>query len=422
MIPSGYKQTEIGVIPEDWGVIPFSKCFDTINNNTLSRAELNYDGGNIRNIHYGDVLINFPSIVDCQKETIPYVNKDAADSAGNSFLQDGDVVIADTAEDNTVGKAVEIFNIGDSKVVAGLHTMPCRPKNKFAEKYLGYYINARVFHDQIIPFITGTKVSSISKKAIDDTTVLVPPLAEQKRIAETLSDVDELIASLEKLIEKKKALKQGVMQELLTGKRRLPGFTGEWVEISFESIYSYAKEGGTPSTSNELYYKNGGIPFIKIEDLAMKYIDTGTTYITNEGIEHSSAWIIPANSVILSNGATIGEVSINRIPVATKQGILGIIPDVSIDIEFLYYLFSTTRFRDDVKRITTHGTMDCAYLKDLNTIRLFIPSDKNEQIKISSILSDFDNEIVVKERELQKYRRLKFGMMSELLTGRIRLV
>ena len=95
---------------------------------------------------------------------------------------------------------------------------------------------------------------------------------------------------------------------------------------------------------------------------------------------------------------------------------------MSIDIEFLYYLFSTTRFRDDVKRITTHGTMDCAYLKDLNTIRLFIPSDKNEQIKISSILSDIDNEIVAKERELQKYRRLKSGMMSELLTGRIRLV
>ena len=74
MIPAGYKQTEIGVIPEDWGVIPFSKCFDTIKNNTLSRAELNYDSGNIRNIHYGDVLIKFPSIVDCQKETIPYVN------------------------------------------------------------------------------------------------------------------------------------------------------------------------------------------------------------------------------------------------------------------------------------------------------------------------------------------------------------
>ena len=174
----GYKQTEIGIIPEDWEIMPFSKCFDIIKNNTLSRAELNYDSGKIRNIHYGDVLINYPSIVNCQKETIPYVNEDAADNVDNSFLQDGDVVIADTAEDNTVGKAIELFNIGESKVVAGLHTMPCRPKNKFAGKYLGYYINSRIFHEQIIPFVTGTKVSAISKKAIDNTVILIPPIPE----------------------------------------------------------------------------------------------------------------------------------------------------------------------------------------------------------------------------------------------------
>ena len=419
MIPSGYKQTEIGVIPEDWSDIPFSKCFDTINNNTLSRAELNYDGGNIRNIHYGDVLINFPSIVDCQKEMIPYVNKDAADSAGNSFLQDGDVVIADTAEDNTVGKAVEIFNIGDSKVVAGLHTMPCRPKNKFAEKYLGYYINARVFHDQIIPFITGTKVSSISKKAIDDTTILVPPLAEQKRIADALSDVDELIASLEKLIEKKKALKQGVMQELLTGKRRLPGFTGEWKKKELSDIATLFA-GGTPNTEVAAYY-DGDIPWISIADISEtgKYIDTTSVFISEAGLANSSAKWYPTNTILFAMYASIGKCCITTRPMTSSQAILGIYELKNCLVDFLYYqlLFRQEEFL----QLKQTGTQSNLSKTIVDTIKIQLPTIE-EQTGIATVLSDIDNEIVAKERELQKYRRLKSGMMSELLTGRIRLV
>ena len=416
MIPSGYKQTEIGVIPEDWNAIPIGEFLDF--KNGLNKGK-EYFG-------YGTPIVNYTDTY--KKRALKRKDIEGRVSLSKEEIRrfearQYDVFFTRTSETpDEVGLSSVLLDEIDDCVFSGF-ILRGRPKNNLLDPlYCKYCFSTKEVRTSIITGCTYTTRALTNGKQLSGINILVPPLAEQMRIAEALSDVDELIASLEKLIEKKKALKQGVMQELLTGKRRLPGFTGKWVEISFESIYSYAKEGGTPSTSNELYYKNGGIPFIKIEDLAMKYIDTGTTYITNEGIEHSSAWIIPANSVILSNGATIGEVSINRIPVATKQGILGIIPDVSIDIEFLYYLFSTTRFRDDVKRITTHGTMDCAYLKDLNTIRLFIPSDKNEQIKISSILSDIDNEIVVKERELQKYRRLKSGMMSELLTGRIRLV
>ena len=398
----GYKQTEIGVIPEDWGVIPFSKCFDTINNNTLSRAELNYDGGKIRNIHYGDVLINFPSIVDCQKETIPYVNEDAADGVGNSFLQDGDVVIADTAEDNTVGKAVEIFNIGDSKVVAGLHTMPCRPKNKFADKYLGYYINARVFHDQIIPFITGTKVSSISKKAIDDTTVLVPPFAEQKRIAEALSDVDELIASLEKLIEKKKALKQGVMQELLTGKRRLPGFTGEWETKRIKDI-GIQIEKGQILTQQEATI--GSIPVVAGGRQPAYYCDT----FNRSGV----------NITISASGASAGFVNLYDGHIfASDCSTIGESP--SYNIIFVYN--ALLNIQQKIYSVQTGGAQPHVHPSELYNLELYYTFDVQEQTEIASILSDIENEIVAKERELQKYRKLKSGMMSELLTGRIRLM
>ena len=161
MVKEGYKQTEAGLIPEDWDTITFTDCFDVLPSNTLSRAELNYNGGKVKNIHYGDVLIKFPSVLDCSKEMLPYVNPECVSKCSTMVLQDGDVIIADTAEDNTVGKATEVIGIGEQRIVSGLHTIPCRPKQKdrFADKWLGYFINHSVYHDQILPFITGIKVS-----------------------------------------------------------------------------------------------------------------------------------------------------------------------------------------------------------------------------------------------------------------------
>lgn len=413
MIPSGYKQTEIGVIPEDWEL-------KTIKEITIGK--LTY-GINAPAVPYAPPLPNYIRITDISDNGY-FIKANRASVESNNIhqyiLEKGDILFARTGA--STGKTY-LYRIEDGVLVYAGFLIKASINHEISDsKYVFYALHTQRYWDWVAitsmrsgqPGINGNEYSSFQ--------IPYPQLTEQQKIAEVLSDVDGLIASLEKLIEKKKALKQGVMQELLTGKRRLPGFSGEWIETSFESIYSFAKEGGTPSTSNELYYKNGNIPFVKIEDLSAKYISTCTTFITNEGVDNSSAWIVPTNSVILSNGATIGEVSINRIPVATKQGILGIIPSTGVDFEFLYYLFSMASFRDDVKRITTHGTMDCAYLKDLNTIRLFIPSDKNEQIAISSILSEIDNELERKKRVLEKYRQLKSGMMSKLLTGRIRLM
>ena len=233
MVKTGYKQTEIGILPDAWDTITFENCFTILPNNTLSRAELNYNSGEVQNIHYGDILVKFPAVLDCSAEGLPYINAENTTKDSEGFLRDGDLIVADTAEDVIVGKSTEVIGIGERKIVSGLHTIPCRPKDAemFAPGWLGYFINHSTYHDQLVPYITGIKVSSISKSAISGTVIAVPKKEEQTEITAALSDIDALIANLEKLIAKKKDIKQGAMQELLTGKRRLPGFEGEWVGI-----------------------------------------------------------------------------------------------------------------------------------------------------------------------------------------------
>lgn len=217
---NGYKMTELGLIPNDWEVKTFGELFDILPNNTLSRAELNEDSGSFKNVHYGDVLVKFPEWIDCSKNTLPFINSGA--KFNHTALQDGDVIIADTAEDETVGKSTEIYNVGKMKIVSGLHTILIRPKKKFASKWLGYFINSACWHDQILPFITGTKVSAISKAAVAETKFFYPAkIEEQTAIANVLSDMDTEISALETKLAKCRTLKTGMMQQLLTGKVRL---------------------------------------------------------------------------------------------------------------------------------------------------------------------------------------------------------
>ena len=387
MVNNGYKKTEIGLIPEDWELCSIEHNFDFYQNNTYSRDCMNDVSGTVCNIHYGDVLIKYGAILECDKEDIPFINPEISVNTINRTIQSGDIIMSDTAEDDTVGKAVEVVNVGNKTIVAGLHTFFIRPHaNLFAQRYLGYFINSPVYHDQLLPHIVGTKVSSISKKSLAETFVLRPPIPEQEAIAEALSDIDNLIANLEKLIAKKKAIKKGAMQDLFTGKKRLPGFEGEWVQKSFYELYEYASEGGTPSTRVPEYYSDGSIPFVKIEHLSKKYIYSVNSYISEQGLAHSSAWIIPVNSIIFSNGATIGEVSINKIPVCTKQGILGIVPAHGVSFEFLYYYLSTDLFSRKVREVTTQGTMSVVYLKDLKNISVFFPPHRMNKMLLPQFL------------------------------------
>ena len=194
--------------------------FDFLRTNTLARACLG-DNGRIADVHYGDVLVRYGTILDFSTETPPFIDGSYENRSIGDFLQDGDLVVADTAEDETVGKAVEIQNLGNRQAVAGLHTVACRPKHPFAPRWLGHFANSPAFHNQLLPLISGTKVSSISKENLKTVFVLRPLLAEQAAIAEVLSDMDAELAALSREKAKAEQIKQGMMQELLTGRVRL---------------------------------------------------------------------------------------------------------------------------------------------------------------------------------------------------------
>lgn len=288
-------------------------------------------------------------------------------------------------------------------------------------QYLAYFFRGKEGRQIMTMLAQGATRYNLSKENFMRTSIELPPKPEQERIAAALTSIDSLIENLERTIQKKKHIREGAMEELLSGKRRLPGFSGEWVEKKFEELYKFAKEGGTPSTSNPEFYNNASIPFAKIEDLNNHYLTKTENFINQNGIDHSSAWLVPTGSLLLSNGATLGEVTITAVPLATKQGILGVIVREQFSVEFLYYLLKTKDFKRKMEAITTHGTMDCAYLKDLKGIELYLPSDIREQHAIADTLTALDDEVALLQAERDKYLQIRSGMMDDLLTGKIRL-
>ena len=207
--------------PGGWETLVFGDIFDFIPNNAFTKAQMD-DSGKVKNIHYGDILTKYGAYISADSKDIPYIAKgiDLSRFAEKCYLQSGDLVIADTAEDETVGKALEVIHV-DCPVLAGQHTLLCRPKVRFAEKFLGYYLNASCYHDQLLPYIVGTKVSSVSKASIAQTKLVVPKYEEQQEISSILSDMDNDITALEEKLAKYRQVKQGMMQQLLTGKVRL---------------------------------------------------------------------------------------------------------------------------------------------------------------------------------------------------------
>lgn len=197
----------------EWKEKPFGTCFANVPNNTLSRAELNYRVGLAKNIHYGDVLIKFGETLDADSELIPFItNNEVVNKLKHTALQSGDIVIADAAEDNTVGKCTELLNVGELLVFSGLHTIAVRPTLPFASKYLGYYLNSASYHDQLSSLMQGTKVLSISKTAIQNTLVVFPKnVEEQTAIGNYFQKLDTLIKQHQQQITKLTNIKQACL-------------------------------------------------------------------------------------------------------------------------------------------------------------------------------------------------------------------
>ena len=286
-------------------------------------------------------------------------------------------------------------------------------------KYFYYYFREN-FLKEVSKYTAKSSVDSVRRDMIAKMAVPIPKIEEQIAIAEALSDVDSLISSLQKLIEKKKAIKQGAMQELLTGKKRLPGFSTEWSKQQLGDICNIVN-GGTPSTSIAEFW-NGKILWCTPTDItscSTKYIYTTESKITESGLKASSATLLPKGALLLCSRATIGEVRIAGNAICTNQGFKSLVVHQNISNEWLYYMVHVLKSNMLEKAIGS--TFLEISKKDLDELDIIVP-EVTEQKAIAQVLSDMDSEIEQLEKKLAKYQQIKRGMMQELLTGRIRLV
>ena len=179
---------------DPWEQRKLGDCFEFLKSNTLSRAGLNGENGTARNVHYGDILIKFGDCLDGERSDLPFITDDTVlPKFAGSILREGDVIFADTAEDEAAGKCVELRKLPKEPTISGLHTIPARPRFPFGTGYLGHYLNSDAYHRQLLPLMQGIKVISVSKAALQDTQVRFPGLSEQTAIGAALSEVDALI-------------------------------------------------------------------------------------------------------------------------------------------------------------------------------------------------------------------------------------
>ena len=201
---------------DDWEQRKLGNVLLSLQNNTLSRANLSDESGIAKNVHYGDVLIKFGEILDVRKEKLPMItDENVLSKYKASFLQNGDVIVADTAEDSTVGKCSEIAGLNDEVVLSGLHTIPYRPIEKFASGYLGYYLNSGAYHNQLIPLMQGIKVTSISKSAMQNTDIDYPKSQEEQgKIGAYFKSLDEMITLHQHKCDELQKLKKFMLQNM----------------------------------------------------------------------------------------------------------------------------------------------------------------------------------------------------------------
>lgn len=416
------KHTEIGEIPAEWELQTFEETFRVLSNNTLPRADLNNRGGTVRNVHYGDILTQFGEVLNCEKDEVPYLNDVSLLTASAQILQDGDVILADTAEDDTVGKATEVYGLRKGRMVAGLHTIPCRvKKGDFAPKWLGYYMNSPIYHNQVLPYVTGIKVSSISKTAILETLIAVPPIEEQKVIVSALSEVDRLLAELKKTVSKLRDFKSGCLYLMFPQEgsdipqMREIGYTEPWEQHKLgEVTESYS--GGTPTVGVKEYY-GGQIPFIRSAEINSDYTEL---FITEEGLNNSSARIVSEGDILYAlYGATSGEVGRARFKGAINQAILAIKPYVNYDAEYIaQWLRKSKHNITETYLQGGQGNLSGSIVKEL----LIEFPLLQEQQKIGQFFFQLDHLIALYQQKSDKYAQIKKAMMSELITGKIKLV
>ena len=389
-----------------WNTVKLKDICDFIGGGTPSKQVENFWCGNIPWISSSDLIESSIWEINITR----HITAEAVAKSATHICPRNTVLVVSRVG---VGKvAIAPFEVCTSQDFTNLVS------KKHDARFLAYCIQNKM---KIMAEKTqGTSIKGVTVENIAQMEIELPPQEEQTAIAEALSDIDNLISSQQKLIEKKKAIKQGTMQELLTGKKRLPGFSGEWSKQQLGDICNIVN-GGTPSTSIAEFW-NGKILWCTPTDItscSTKYIYTTESKITESGLKASSATLLPKGALLLCSRATIGEVRIAGNTICTNQGFKSLVVHQNISNEWLYYMVHVLKFNMLEKAIGS--TFLEISKKDLAELDIIVP-EFTEQKAIAQVLSDMDSEIELLEKKLAKYQQIKQGMMQELLTGRIRLV
>lgn len=395
MIETKFKQTEIGLIPEDWKVGLLGELGKFSKGAGISRDEAHT--GIIPAIRYGEI---YTSHDDYIKEFYSGISNDVATTAKR--LNPGDLLFAASGETKEeIGKCVAF--IDNKEAYAGGDIIILSPNISLHDsRYWGYYLNSSQVVKQKAARGQGDAVVHIVPKELTSVIVAYPPKQEQSRIAEALSDIDKLIASLSKMIEKKRLMKQGAMQQLLTGQKRLPGFEVEWVGKKLKEVCNVKR--GVRVTRESL-------------SLAGKY---PVFQNTNYPLGFYNKYNVEANTPFIIVGGSAGLIGYSKTKYWAADDCAYFSNCDNLHKAFLYYALMSKQC--ELKRFVKTASVPRLDRKIIEDLDLFLPPTYSEQSAIANVLTTMDNEIESLEEERDKYIQVKEGMMQKLLTGQIRLM
>lgn len=413
---SGYKMTEVGVIPEDWEV-------KNVSESCLIKARIGWQG--LKKSEYmssGDYLLITGTDFDNGQvnwKSCAYVSKARYEQDSNIKIRPQDILIS---KDGTIGKVAYLGMIPKAGTLnSGIFVIRANDR-KIDQVFLSKIFMSFYFEEFLNRLVAGSTINHLYQKDFVKFCFPLPNSEEQTAIATALSDVDSLISALTKKIEKKKAIKQGLMQQLLTGKKRLPRFCGDWIKKNVSSVSDIFR-GGSPRPIENYIVKSGGVNWIKIGDVdsSAKYIFRTNEQIIESGIQYSR--FVHSGDLLLSNSMSFGRPYILKTEGCIHDGWLVIQNyDKYFDKEFLYYLLGSDEVLKQYKSLAA-GSSVLNLNKDIvGKVVLYFPPSISEQTAIANILSDCDSEIAVLEEKRDKYKEIKQGMMQQLLTGKIRLI
>jgi type I restriction enzyme, S subunit len=414
-----YKQTEVGMIPEDWEVQSLSSFASVASGKrlplgrSLTDQETPYPYIRVTDMHQGTV-----SLAD-----IKFVPVDVFPAIKRYRIFKEDIFISVAGTLGIIGKIpAELDGANLTENADRITNIKC------SQDYLLYIMRSRLIQKQIDSLQTLGAQPKLALTRIREFAIPLPStLAEQEAIAEVLSDTDSLIESQEQLITKKRQIKQGAMQELLTGKRRLPGFSGEWKEKILKNTATLKARIGWQGLTTTEYLNSGEYYLVTGTDFKAGYIDWDNCHYVDESRYRQDTNIqLNENDVLVTKDGTIGKVAfINHLPkpATLNSGVFVIRPiEGSFHPEFFYYLLCSNIFTEFLNQLSAGSTINHLYQKDFVSFVYSLPEAIDEQEAIAEVLSNMNDEICKLEAKLVKTRQLKQGMIQELLTGRIRLI